>query len=759
MMNKPAFRKMLLPIAIAASLTACGGGSSGGGGSTPSNVEGSTSKGIIAGGIVNAYGISDTGEINRETPLAEPATTAEDGSYTLSLNDNYVAGTPVYVEITATDGTTMKCDLVQCGTDAEDNPIVFGDSYPLASNFAMSALLPKAEGESVAVNITPLTAVASKLALQRVVSGAKPADAALAANAQVANRLGITGGLIQQAIVDITNAEAVNSADKAALEYNLKAAAAIAATLKDNIELSLEDAVAGFATQFVDGGGLADREAVASSAVSIEELLTEALAVLDAVKAQEGVDAQSQGLSQSSSSVAAAKASATASPNTEVSQGEVPDDIGSEGLLAAKAFVQQIRNLATAGVITENQQAFAEDIDLAAAAMSAESNVVAEGLGLGLEAIASAFTAYQDAPDDDKPASFTSDAGVDVDITSSGDNLNFEVDQDLTVGETVVAVALSAGGKLINEFNESEEIVGNTSISELNGIIDVDLTVQGSAASEAVSLSIDEGSSLVGTMEFDETRTDVTTENSFGDEIDDHLTVTGLEAALSVTLSQLGGDNPVAFNGSMGLAIDLINIDREGSYSEEFDETGFSNSEQDTEITSIDGLDLTLSGEFTDSDGRSLLASLSASLDNLQETCVLDSSSDSQLGGQFSYECDTNETAENFAAASLAIVFEVSLAGIDDDINVNFTASRTGLDSGEGSIQLSYNGMQLNLAYEGGDSVTLSNQNNVVLTLTEAEDDSISGAITQNDIEYATVSDESGAIIVRYTDGSFESAM
>ena len=297
MITPPRFCKLFLPIAISSVLAACGGGGGGGGGAAPSNnVGGTASKGIIIGGTVNAYAIAADGSVDRTTPLATPVVTAEDGTYSLTLNSSYVSGTAIFIEISAEDGATMRCDVTQCGA-VDGTPVLFGDTYPLASTFTMAATLPKADTNSVTVNVTPLTDIASKLTLQKVVSGARPSDAALASNAQIANRLGITGGLINQAIVDITNANAVNGATKDALDYNLKAAAAIAAILKDDPSLSLEDAVASLSNQFANGG-IADKETTETTAITIEELLEEALAILNAVKAVEGVDADDQELSR-----------------------------------------------------------------------------------------------------------------------------------------------------------------------------------------------------------------------------------------------------------------------------------------------------------------------------------------------------------------------------------------------------------------------------------------------------------------------------
>ncbi|EIF41768.1 heme utilization/adhesion protein [gamma proteobacterium BDW918] len=754
----PKFHKLVLPLAISAALVACGSDNKGSS-AAPTTVAGASSKGIIIGGNVNAYPITDTGMVDKDISLAEPTTTAEDGSYSLTLNGNYVPGTAIYVEITAVDGTLMRCDLAKCG---EKN---FGDDYILASGFAMSATLPQASGSSVAVNITPLTDIASKLTLQKVAAGANPSAAAAGSNAQVASRLGITGGLIDQPIVDITSADAVNGANQAALEYNLKSAAAVSAALKASTAPSLEDAVANFVTQF-SNGGIADREEANTDAVSLEELLEEALALIETVKTN--VDGVDESVSSSSTSLTTAKTTAQSSSNTSPSQGDVPEDAGSEGLVASKAFVKQVRNLASAGVVSANQEAFAEQIDLASEAVSTDSDIVAEGLGLGLNAIASAYELYLDAPDEDKPNSVEIN-GITVAISESAGTVTLAVDDTVVLNETEVAIKLSAAdGTVINESEPVDNTVDGTRTVSESGSATAALSVSGSAASSAVSITINEGS-FSGALSYDsewtETDTQSETGGGYSDTWDDEFTVTNIDAKLNITLAQLNSDNNVSFTGNMALKLGELTGTEVGSYSNSYSFTDWqanSNQEQYTETVTFDGFEISLSGEFSDDDGNAISASLAANIDNYSETCTQASSYSFENGGDYSYECDLNETETDYAMVSLSIVFNFDIDGVDDDVKVEFNANRTGLETGEGSLKLSYGGNQLNLVYEGGNSATLSNHNGVTMTLTETEveeETSLSGDIKHGGTAFATISDDSGAVVIRYVDGSFETVM
>jgi hypothetical protein len=773
MITNSRFCKLFLPIAISSVLVACGGssssssssggsssGGSGGGAAPSNNVGGTASKGIIIGGDVNAYTIAADGSVDRTTFLATPAVTAEDGTYSLTLNSNYVPGTAIFIEISAEGGATMRCDVPQCGT-VNGTLVLFGETYPLASTFTMAATLPEADTNSVTVNVTPLTDIASKLTLQKVVSGARPSDAALASNAQIANRLGITGGLINQDIVDITNADAVNGATKDALDYNLKAAAAIAATLKDDPSLSLEDAVDSLSSQF-SNGGIADKETAETTAITIEELLEEALAILDAVKAVEGVDPDDQELNSASISITAAKADAEQNGDTTASQGDIPDDIGSEGLVAAKTFVKQVRNLANAGVISAKQGAFAEQINLTSEAVSADSDFLAGVLGRGLYSIVVAYELYQDAPDDNKPSEVVVN-GITVAISEEDDTVTLTVDDTVTVAATEVALKLSAAASSAITENETEsQEDGTRSVSE-TGNATAALTVSGSATSTAVSITINEGS-FSGALSYNDQTTETETQTASGgsETWDEEFTVTNIDAKLNITLAQLNSDYNVGFTGNMTLKLDKLAETVDGSYSYSYTESTNSDQEQYTETLTLDGFEISLSGEFSDDLGDAVSASLAANIDNFKETCNQESSYSSQNGGSYSYECDLNETETDYAMASLSIVFNLDIDGVDDDVKVEFNASRIGLETGDGTLNLNYRGKQLNLAYKGGNSVTLSNHNGVTMTLTATEDDDearLSGDIKQGGSAFATISDESGAVVIRYNDGSFETIM
>ena len=210
-------RLVMISVAgLALGLSGCGGG--GGDSSTaPTNVTGVTiggtaAKGIVKAGVVTAKQLNVSGDA---IATVGSATTAADGSYSLTLNNNYTGG-PIQISITADANTETKCDVpAGCGTRTDGltdtiNPTVidFGEWYkPAALN--MTALVPDAKSnEKLSVSVTPFT----HMAAARAKAGATLDVTTVAkANSEVSNLLGGID-ILNTPPVDITDSVAVNDA-------------------------------------------------------------------------------------------------------------------------------------------------------------------------------------------------------------------------------------------------------------------------------------------------------------------------------------------------------------------------------------------------------------------------------------------------------------------------------------------------------------------------------------------------------------------
>ncbi|NHN39173.1 hypothetical protein G8764_17850 [Pseudomaricurvus alcaniphilus] len=809
MFNPLNCQRLLLPLAISAALTACGGGGGGGDSSSAGNsqggsstsVSGSASKGIILNGVANAWLLTSTGD-KGELVAGPVLTDSVDGSYELELDASY-DGSPLLIEITSADSgetTLMKCDLAVCQRDSSGTPtVVFGDSYELAADFRLRAVSAGTEASSIAINVTPLTNVAAALTLYKVANGIEASEATLTTNAQIASKFGITGDITQQPIVDITNAESVNAASAEALEYNLKATAVVQAALGSSTDISVEDALDNFVDQYVNTG-LADNEGSGDTdnpaTVSLEEILASADSLLGNVAALEGLDGEDEDLLTLTSNIGAEKANADSSDNSTPDQGDIPDDAGSEGLVASKQFVQQVRNLISAGDI-DGLQAFSAEIDMAAELTSADTALAIEGMALAMAAIAEAQYAYEL---NDSLTEWVSD-GITVTISGATDSASFAVDQDVSISDSStgvassVAVDLSASVSFVDNiedsYEESETDTGFSLTETASGNASAALAVSGTASTALVSVSLDEGSGFSASLTVDyegeesgnftmqQTETSYTSSDTWSGSYAEAITVEDLDMDLSVTIAQQASaqvTDPVSFTGSLSVSADLLSIDstetEENTQSSTEGSANFSNSgdfsHQGTETVTVEGLSIVLSGEFSNS-ANTLAASVALAGSGFSETCDYSSSFGylnnadgvNESSNDWTDECSSNETATEFASASVTVMFSMDVQGILDPIEVQAVIQRTGLEEGEANINISYGGNQLDFNYDGGDSLTVSNHNDVELTLTETEteagDVTVSGTITQNGNRYATIDEDGGVAVITFSDGSFQS--
>lgn len=790
-------KKLLLALAVSTVLAACGSSSSGGGGggsSAPANaVQGGASKGVIIGGVVNAYAISDTGQVDRSVKLADQTSTGNDGSYSLVMNSNYSGGV-VYVEVTsAATGTTMRCDLAVCRRDSNGDAVVsFGETYELAPDFAMSAVIPDASG-NISASVTPLTHIAAQFTLDKVAKGGRVVDAVAAANAQVANKFKLSGNLVGQPVVDITSANSLNTATKEALEYNLKAAAVAAAALGDGSSgASLEQAVESFVSQYLNSG-VAEREESPVDTVSLEEVLAAAQELLGKVNAVSG--ANNTAITQVSNEVNAEKSS-VASGSTVADQGAAPDDIGSEGLQATKAFVQQLRDFGTAANLSNVQlsaaQGFGAQVGLAAEMMTDDAGATLDAVGQGINAIASAHAAYREAEQNEQtPPDSHSEGDIDVTITTTGSGVEYSIDQVLTVMEKEVDLVLTATDSSSVEQTQSEQD-GETTVDNEG---EVKLAITGAAGTAVALLSIADDSVLTATLDSQTSSKESTesgalpgvSEESTTGESHTTLLVTDLAAALSVTLTQQSSpevSDPVAFTGGLTLALTRIDASNDTYYREDRELASSTRGEESSSEVLIDDIALTLSGRLFNTSGDELTANISATLEKFSVSCSENSSTTTSFSGEQTGEggydhesgfteegseqqCEVVNEETDFADAAITLLFAAQLDGIADVVKVTANGTRSGFEEVTLSLEVVYNGNSLAVNHvadlsdnAAGASVTITNHNNVVATITQPAnpDEGISGKIEQDGVKYADIDEDAGVVVITYSDGTFESA-
>lgn len=783
------FRKLPLALAVTSAvfLAGCLGGGGGGGGSSSGSpvstttVEGTAAKGIVLGGIVQAF------EFGTNNLLSETTTSEVDGSYQLTLPDSY-QGTPILIVVSATDGTLMRCDLLVCRGDGE-NVIAFGDDYPLAEGFQLRAAVPGTTASTVQANVTALTTAAAAIAEERSAGTTDANDVVLAANAQVANRFGLVGDLTTMKVIDIT--DETQDASAAESRYSVMSAAIAGALMSAEDGLTPEAALNGFVSRFAEQG-LADTDPTDPGSLTLESIL-----------AQAAVLAEAAGMTSAKADFQAEAAKAATSGSTTPSQGEVPVDVGSEGLVATKQFVQQVRDLTNTAALEENLRGFADEVEMVSQVAGDDLKASLSATGMALRAIAEAEEARQNGVTE---TSFDFDGVV---VSRAGKV--YTVKQVLPVNGLDVNVDITADVTYVNNIvdkgDEDDEGAGSgsgtwqpvfpVSLSEddysvdpetgsysTKGDVEIRIVVSGTAASADARVTLAEGSlidakgsiDVVGTWSDKWASYEGGSEYIYEDKEDGTLLLNKLDTTLTVTLEQLATatiTDPMSFTGKLDLNISNFALTRtisdissgSSSYSWQDGYSFYEYLDQDRIDSEVEvelaGLSLTVSGEFKNSKD-SLFASASLQGDNisLSQTCYDYSDSLYSTDGYYWHyedDCATEEGATG--NLKLAVNFDLDLVGMSDPINVAINAQNQGMDSVIGEARLAYGGSSLHLDYQGGDRITVQNHNDVVLTLEEkqtSDGDVLTGNIQWKGKEYATVDDELGVPRIRYADGTFE---
>lgn len=747
----------VLSLYIAASLTlaACDNGTNN---STPisvsspepeeiTSVSGQAAKGLIFGGIVNIHPIIDG--VLTDALATSSTTSPTDGSYSIEI-PNY-DGNPFVIRVSAADdgSTSMRCDLAGgCGAG-----VAFGGDVTLDDpDFKIDAVVPPVTGPAASVNLSVLTDTAASVALDTLASDSDTtlaeAIAAISnANSSIANRFGVQGDITTLPIIDLTDSAAVAAASNNALTFNLLSAGIVEAMTNGDSTLSFTGAMNGFAEQFVNNGGLADTESSPDASVTLAEILAQASAVIDAIQA-----ADTDGLANLATleSIIDTNQNLAENGSTEPDSG-TPTDPTLDGLDKAKAMVQSLRTL-QAATFTD-AEAFVEQVELASNSLDNHTGDVMQALIYAAEAIGSASGAYGN--DDTLTSFIDSDTDITVDITATDTITTYGVDTTIDIGSTSVVVDITAIDMNSNAFlDEMDGTPGSTSTT-----FTVGLDTQGTISSDYAELYIESGQITVMAAIIEETLTDNDMEAVDAD-------ITDITLDLLVSLSEVPSAvvDPVTFTGNILLAIDnvAVNSSRTGNYV--MGEPGPVNIlETWDETITFDEIEFALGGSFEAPSGASLSANVLVSVDgtDFSYSCVNDdSTSNNEI-------CDGDSDLVDITL-NVATTINVPEASTEENVKLMVIQSRINAENDDPMIRITYGATQLTIMlsdeeHANGTSestIVVTNQDNVVMTMTQTETDSestVSGNITINDMEQATISDDQGTVIITYSDGFNES--
>ncbi len=438
------FRKTLLVLGISAALSACGGGSDDNGGGDPvtaieATIAGTAAKGIIIAGNVVASELNADKTVKNEN--VGSTVTDSEGKYSLELNDSYEGG-PIKITVTASDATTMVCDVVAgCGTAEAGDPLDedangttdFGERYK-PSSISMTALLPEAEdGETIDIQITPFT----HMAAERAMSGSTLDDDAINnANSEVSALLGGID-ILTTPPVDITDLDGDESPSAVAYAA-LTASIAGLAPVDANGQPDIDQAVSTLAENFAAGTLAATDEGGVDTTIALQEIIDQAGDVFAEANAEDTSDV----LASLQDTIDDAGEGGTIDPDPNPNAGD-------SNVAKAKAFLTDLRTWGvTIGAEVETPSAaFEMQLDMSDEASDMIMNDAAgNALGYGAMAIGQFFmdeiadiTEFSDPDDDGSSNPFT--AGT-LAVNDDGDEYSL-TDAVITIDEEEVTLDMT----------------------------------------------------------------------------------------------------------------------------------------------------------------------------------------------------------------------------------------------------------------------------------------------------------------------------
>ncbi|NKI18411.1 hypothetical protein HCU74_13420 [Spongiibacter sp. KMU-166] len=771
--------RLLSALSLSSILVACGGGGGSDGpalpvGPQPVDVEisGQALAGSALSGVVNVYRVTEDGE--RGEAYTDEVTTSENKDYSISFSG--LEGDAVLVELTS-DGSEVLCGLPVCERDGDGNAAVsYGESHrPTISLSGMvvirqsptpssSSAITRAEGGGLKLtaNLNAITKMAALLALQDVKSNDTNVlkDVVIASNAKVANRFGIGDlNLVDAPQVDLTNPTALGNANKNALENSLKISGLLGAAVTQGKGNAIDTALDGLSSDYL-AQGLADREEVNSGAVTVEESLEEALLLIDKLSGAPAKD-------EVKTVLTTAEADAQTNGSTASTQGNVPANIGEQGLVATKAMVSQIRDLIAASDMftpTTSQAAFRDEVEATELLLAADLDVTSAALEAAGTAIGNAIEAYENSS---TPLTSYSENGITVAITTSGNTVSYSVDQDVVIETVTVAVTATAvdAGNMVENMTSTSNADGSTT-ETYTGSGDGEVALSGSAETDKVTMTLKSGSKLVAKFSYNDESTYKQTSDagttSETDEWSDRFTLDSASLVIDVAITEKAA-NPVAFTGSMNMSLTGLNSTTAGNYENSYGPTEpYSDSETYTETTSYNEFTASLSGELSAPSG-SFTGSMSFTAGAYSVTCDVESSYGPRDFGFSTYEesetCVDTDTNSDFAEVSFSVILNLDVAGVSDDMRMAFSADRNGLEDGELELDFTYeDGRALTFDYNSrtaNRTVNVTNHNGVVMRVIAQE--TVSGDIKSAGTKYAELDEDAGILTVTYTDGTFES--
>lgn len=748
--------KHILAIAISSGflLTACGGGSSSDTGKpvlpiSTTALSGVINKGIVLNGSVEICDVFDSTGCNKEqSAFYQETVTNDKGAYQLT---GAPSGIPLLVYISKKDASTlMKCDIAVCDDTITPN-VVFGETFEVAEDWNLKTIIPMASGNNAKVHVTSLTDIAAEEAFSIAGSSAITTAIGLRANSAVQQSFGLTRSILGMGGIDLTDASALknaNAEDLAAATYS-----AALLTVTDEEKKSL-----------------IDLNANKVNVSKVQEILTKSSDLIDVIEANANKHASSDervDLTQAKQKIDVTE------PPEEVQSG------GSEHaneILAAKSFMQDVRSayesVQDEGNLRNGLESFGERLEALDSLSTEENEVIIREVAKSISAIAEAVQAVSTLPEDSEVNSpYIASQGILVNIQ---ENIFLVENGGIEVKATIDEISIS------DELVESENCNNYSSLSvqcdssEIKSAT-LDLELEVTAISSDTTLSGEGTLELKGLV--DENNISVST--SFGDGNLSHsgytlkqLKVESADLAIQSTLVNTDIDS--AFEGKITLSLeDIINsFSIESEVPESSTHRDFTHTRTETSLQHAKEIAVSIEGELSVAQ-ESVSALLDLRFSNEAGVTISDINTTQshcyyghcyKTSAEDKHSQSPEDSVDNFTRAYTILEVETELNDANNEAmpsSVKLELHRESYESAEIVITIDYNGVDtilessIDVNSEEVPNLVIRNENSVEAVL---DIENKSGIVKVNDVTVGTI-DESrhGLVLIRYTDGSFES--
>jgi len=776
-------KKNLIAIAIVSAfgLAGCGSDSDSGGttAATSSSFSGTVNKGIVSNGKVEICSDFTENTCDVEGSYYQTTTTSETGSYEVT---DAPLDIPLLVLVSKQDDviTTMKCDTDVC-TDNSGNSVNFGDSFEVPDDWTLKTIIPAANTATKTVNVTSLTDIAAEEAIS--VAGEGEITEAIAKNANIAvqKAFGLASNITEIGALDLTNAEAVADANTNNTD-ELKAAtySAVLLNATDEAKAALVRYDAATKVYAVNVDDSTDSE----SDITITSLLGDAKTLLSTVETETNAILEASGAETIS-----VTSVISLIENTDIPESTTAIEPTTE-VAAAKAFITDIRTAYNAVQDEGDLKAGLTDFQ---DELKGVDNLITDDLdtisGNLTNAVASIAEAFDDASDDATEYTST-EFGYTVTIKDDIYTIGAK-DEDIYIVATIINNTTSENSECniysgfdTGNSDDNECPDGNDYVShdEISGDASLALTTVALHSGDT-SLSANGSATLIGLSDIwddvgghpDDAETQ---NNQYEGTYTGNSRIESLNIKLEAMLSYVSSESTASFTGELTFAFnDLV--------ATEFDTSTSNYSSGHREETENNQFDVTVANMSLGFDGvltannETIDVDLSLVVDNSSHTdSFIYDETENVTRSQASFydawvstveKTNNEETSDNFITVTATTNIGTTLFdanGDKTDASISLVANRNQYDVVDTTVTINYNDVATVLQADIGlydtenSDLTIKNTIGAVATINALVDpgDDLAGEITIEGVKAASIeSADNGAVLVRYTDGTFES--